>query len=159
MPAGGEPPLLPGPTQHGAPDIYRHPNFQRKYDNPYRPPPNSAPPAQAALPEFNAEQVMGTVKRQRGQDYNAAKALDEAAQAEAEATAAALRQPAGEGVVIGGGNNPPVMMEPLVVNPTALQRAVDKIAKGRQFDLTAEERIAWSKANGTIETLRSGRKK
>jgi hypothetical protein len=37
-----------------------------------------------------------------------------------------------------------------VVEQPALQRAVDKMATGRSFDLTSEERIAWNKAEGNI---------
>jgi hypothetical protein len=33
---------------------------------------------------------------------------------------------------------------------SALDRAVEKLAAGRAFDLTAEERIAWNKASGGI---------
>ena len=88
--------------------------------------------------------------------YEREAALDALAMQKAEAEAAALRQPAGEGVVLGGGDRPaPVRMKPLVVTPTALQSAVDKISKGRAFDLTIDELNAWNKAKGTIETLRN----
>lgn len=143
------------------------PNFpaQSRYPN-WRPggnPPPGAPPMRPSgegtpqLPEFSAEQVMETVKRQRAQEYEAAKAADMAAQSKAEAAAAALRKPAKGGAVLGErASAGPTTTE--IINESALQRAVDKLASGRAFDMTAEERIAWSKATGTIETLRKGTK-
>lgn len=135
------------------------PNWQ--YGEPPRyasevPVPPMRPPGAPQLPEFSAEQVMNVVARQRKQEYDAAKGADTRAQAEAEANAAALRKPAKGGVVLGEQSPAPQPFE--IANETSLQRAVDKIAAGRQFDLTAEERIAWAKATGTIETLRKGSK-
>jgi len=165
----GQPPMLPPPAPpagprgpiEGAPAPYRHPNFQFGDNNPQqpRPPGTNVVPGRPLTPEERFAQDKANFAAQDRTQYNREASLDALAMQKAEAEAAALRQPAGEGDVIGGGNNPPVRMEPLVVKPTALQSAVDKIAKGQQFALTAEERIAWSKANGTIETLRSGRKK
>ena len=165
-PMGGEPPMLPPPAPpagprgpiEGAPAPYRHPNFQFGENNP----PQPAPPGTAMTrgepltPEQQWAQDKANFAAQDRTRYNREAALDALAAQKAEAEAAALRKPAGEGTIIGGGDQPaPVRMEPLVITPTALQSAVDKIAKGRAFDLTAEERIAWSKASGTIEMLRN----
>ena len=161
-PDEGVPPAGPRGPVEGAPAPYRHPNFQFGENNP----PQPAPPGTGVVrgepltPEQQWAQDKANFAAQDRTQYGRESAMDDLARQKAEAEAAALRQPAGEGVVVGGGDRPaPTRMEPLVIEPTALQSAVNKIAKGRQFDLTAEERIAWSKANGTIETLRSGRKK
>lgn len=161
----GQPPMLPPPAPPAgprgpvgdAPAPYRHPNFQFGDNNPPQPPPpgTAMTRGEPLTPEQQWAQDKANFAAQDRTQYNREAALDALAQQKAEATAAALRQPAGEGVVMGGGDRPaPTRMDTVEVKPTPLQSAVDKIAKGRQFDLTAEERIAWSKAKGTIETLR-----
>jgi len=159
-PEEGIPPAGPRGPVEGAPAPYRHPNFQFGDNNPPqpRPPGTTVVPGRPLTPEEQWAQDKANFAAQDRTKYNREAALDALDQQKAEAQAAALRQPAGEGVVMG--DRPvPTRMDTVEVKPTPLQSAVDKIAKGRQFDLTAEERIAWSKAKGTIETLRSGRKK
>ena len=112
------------------------PNWQY-YQEP-APRPQSGPSA-PALPEFTAEEVMNTVVRQRKQDYNSAKAADVE-------PPSSPRIPAGEGQLLVQALRKGTELP----KPSALERAVEKLAKGRAFDLTAEERIAWQKADGGI---------
>lgn len=121
---------------------YNRPNW-RMYRGGEPPPIVSGPPQ---LPEFSAEQVMDVVGKQRAWDYGSEAIKDAAAESAAYAEALRNRQPAKGGIVIG--EQSPKGAE--LPKASALDRAVEKLAAGRGFDLTAEERIAWNKASGGI---------
>jgi hypothetical protein len=142
-PNAGPSPVERMPAEPGTEVVpYNRPNWRM-----YRggePPPIVSGPAQ--LPEFSAEQVMDVVGKQRAWDYGSEAIKDAAAEAAAYADALRNRVPAKGGIVIG--EQSPKGAE--LPKASALDRAVEKLAAGRAFDLTAEERIAWNKASGGI---------
>ena len=116
-PDEGVPPAGPRGPVEDAPAPYRHPNFQFGENNP----PQPAPPGTGVVrgepltPEQQWAQDKANFAAQDRTQYGRESAMDDLARQKAEAEAAALRQPAGEGVVVGGGDRPaPTRMEPLV---------------------------------------------
>jgi hypothetical protein len=142
VPAGAN--AAPRGPVGNAPMPYNAPNWQY-YQSGEAPGP-AAPMLESIDPGRIYEQQRSGF---RAEDARA-QAADRAAQiaAEQEQLAAELRnrRPASGGVELWqapaqGGTIP---------GKSALDRAVEKLASGRAFDLTSEERIAWNKAKGDI---------
>ena len=160
----GQPPMLPPPAPPAgprgpvsdAPAPYRHPNFQFGENNP----PQPAPPGTAMTrgrpltPEEQFAQDKANFAAQDRTQYNREAALDALAQQKAEAEAAALRRPASRERVLDlnpmtgrleptSRGLPGATPETIRSTGNALESATNKLAEGRAFDMTLEEKAAW----------------
>ncbi len=125
--------------------------------------PTTAPMLEAP----SAESTLKGVKDRRQFDYNAEKAAADAAAAEAEKQAAAGRKPTSGEVLFDldpvtgklrpvdkglKGATPDVMRD----TGRSLADAAEKIASGRRFAMSAEEKIAWDKTKLTLGSVDAG---
>jgi len=155
-PDEGVPPAGPRGPVEGAPAPYRHPNFQFGENNP----PQPAPPGTGVVrgepltPEQQWAQDKANFAAQDRTQYGRESAMDDLARQKAEAEAAALRQPASRERVLDlnpmTGRLEPTSRglpgaTPDVVKSTGgpLESAAKKLAEGRAFDMTLEEKAAW----------------
>ncbi len=126
--------------------------------------PQATPPM---LEAPSPESTMRTVQQRRRYDYEAQKAAEEAAAAQAEQQAAAGRKPTSGEVLFDldpvtgklrpvdkglKGATPETMRD----TGRSLADAAEKIASGRRFAMSAEEKIAWDKTKLTLGSVDAG---
>ncbi len=142
VPAGAN--ATPRGPVGNAPTPYNGPNWQ------YYQRPEPEAPAAPALENIDPGRIYEQQRAGFRAEEEHAQVADRAAQiaAEQEQLAAELRarRPARGGVELWQPPPKGATMPP----SSALDRAVEKLAKGQGFDLTSEERIAWNKAKGDI---------
>jgi len=155
-PDEGVPPAGPRGPVSDAPAPYRHPNFQFGENNPPQPAPpgTGVVPGRPLTPEERFAQDKANFAAQDRTQYNREAALDALAQQKAEAEAAALRRPASRERVLDlnpmtgrleptSRGLPGATPETIRSTGNALESATNKLAEGRAFDMTLEEKAAW----------------